>query len=166
MSTTLATTLNLILSHTFTNVLDLASPVESFRLDAGDTLANGTGSSQADVVWHDTRTLAATSENLDLAGSLTNSYGTTVTFAKVKGIFIHNKATTTAFNLTVGAAASAAWATFLGATHTAVIGPDGILLAWNPIDGYAVTATTADILKINAGSNSVTYDIWIVGTSA
>jgi len=46
------------------------------------------------------------------------------------------------------------------------VGPDGYLLVWSPIDGYAVTATSADILQIDPGANTIAYDIVIIGTSA
>ena len=147
MATSLTTTLTLILQSTFKNVLDLTTTVDEFRLDLSDTLASGTGLDQGDQAWHDTRTLAATSETLDLAGSLTNAFGSTVTFARVKGIVIHNKATTAAYNLTVGGATNP----FLllgGATHTDPIGPDGVRVYWEPCaTGKAVTAATGEDRK-------------------
>ena len=59
--------------------------------------ASGTGASQADVLWHDQRTLTASAtEDLDLAGSLTGVLaGTTLTYVELKGLIIFAAATNT-----------------------------------------------------------------------
>ncbi len=166
MATALSVTLTFKLSHDYTNALDLSTPKDDFDLTLSDTLSNGTGNDQVDVVWHDQRTLATTSENLDLAGSLTSSFGTTVTFAKVKAFCIKNTATTTNQIVTVGGAGATQFVNWVGAvTDTVKIGPAAILLLWSPMDGYAVGAGASDLLKI-ATNASITYDIWIIGTSA
>jgi hypothetical protein len=52
-------------------------------------LGTGTGANQADKLWSDTRTLAASAvEDLDLAGVLVDALGVTATFARVKGLII------------------------------------------------------------------------------
>lgn len=167
MATSLSATLSFILNWTFTNALDLSTTSDSARLNKGDTLANGTGLDQADQLWHDTRSLAATTENLDLAGGITNAFGTTVTFARVKGILIHNKNTTAGHTLTIGGASSAAFVLFVDTSDKYAIGPNGVFFAWEPsAAGKVVTATTADILKMDAGANTIAYDIWIIGATA
>ncbi len=167
MATSLTTVLQFVMTHTYTNALDLSTPADEFRLDLSDTLANGTGADQADQVWHDRRTLAATTENLDLAGSLTNAFGSTLTFALIKGLLVHNRQTTAGETLTIGGAASAAFLLFNDATDKYVLGPNGIFFVWKPCAaGRAVTTTSADILKMDAGTASVSYDIWIIGASA
>jgi len=133
------------------------------------TVTDGTGSSQADIVFRDQRTLAAsTSENLDLAGDLTDAYGTTLTFVDVKMLYV-SAASTNGANIVVGGAASNAFVgAFADATDKVNL-PASAWLKWvNPIDGYAVTAGTGDILKIenSDGAATATYDIVIVGTSA
>lgn len=137
-------------------------------LTAGD-LTSGTGDYQVDLLWHDQRTLAATSEELDLAGSLADAFGDTLTFVEVVALVIANRATTAGHNLIVGGASSAAWAAlFGGSTHTVNVHASGVLAAFAPLDpAYVVTATSADKLKIDAGGeNTVTYDILIAGRSA
>ena len=167
MATTLATTLTLLLRGNYNKEFDLQDASNNLALNVGDTLATGTGANQADVLWHDTRTLTATSEDLDLAGSLTDAFGDTVTFVKVKGILIHNKSTTATEILAVGGAASNQLINWVANNSDIVnIGPDGVLLLWSPVDGYAVTASTGDLLKIDSGSDTITYDIVIIGTSA
>lgn len=167
MATSLSTRLTLVLEALFRDTLDLDIVKYDLSMDKGNTLADGTGANQADVLWTDTRTLTETSEELDLAGSLTNAIGVTATFVKVKVLVMHNKSTTSTENLTIGGAAANQFATWVGnSSDKLVIGPDGLLLLWNPIDGYTVTADTGDKLKIDAGSDTITYDIAIIGTSA
>jgi hypothetical protein len=124
----------------------------------------GTGNNQVNTVFHDTRTLAGgASEELDLAGSLTNALGATVTFTYIKALMIFNKSATQ--TLTIGGAATNAWEAWTLAAGDAIkILPDGMLLLVAPLAGYAVTASTADKLKIlNSATNSADYDIWIIG---
>jgi len=167
MADALTTALQLVLSARDVKDTDLTDAIDQLTLDKGDTLAAGTSTDQADVIFHDTRSLAATSEDLDLAGTLLDTYGNTATFATIKGLLIHNKNTTTAHTLAIGgAAASTMDNIFASTTDILNIGPNGLLLLWNPTDGYDVTSATADLLKIDGGANTVTYDIVVIGTSA
>ena len=147
--------------------LDLSTPVDAGAIALTDELLHGTAIDQADLLWHDRRTLAATSENLDLAGGLTDAFGQTLTFAKIKALLIKNRETIAGRTLKVGGHATAAFLLFDNATDIYTIGPDGILLVWDPaLAGKVVTATTGDLLKIDAGANTVAYDILLIGTSA
>jgi len=145
---------------------DLFTPRAQHTIEHLIALASGTSASQADLVWSDTRTLAATSENLDLAGSLSGALGTTVTFAKVSGIIIRNNTATAAAKLLVGGAASNQFINWVANSSDILqIGPSGILFLTSPVDGYAVTAATGDILKIDSGAATISYSIVIWGRS-
>lgn len=131
-------------------------------------LASGTGDSAFDMVWSDTRTLVATSETLDLSGSLTSALGVSITFVEIGFIYIYNKATAAASVLLVGNGAAPAFAGFLsGATVKLTVGPSGWNAWYSPLDsaGLTVTNTTAQDLKIDAGAATITYDIVLVGRS-
>lgn len=128
-------------------------------------IVNGTGAGQANMTWTDTRTISASSsENLDLAGVLTNSFGTTLTFTKIKGMIVTaNSANTN--NVLVGGAASNAFINWVAdATDIIQLPPNAVFSFFNPA-GYAVTAATGDLLKIaNSSSGTpVTYDIVLIG---
>lgn len=132
-------------------------------------LANGTAAQQADLVYRSRRTLAASAtENLDLAGSLVDVFGNTLTFVKIKAILIRASVDNTN-NVVVGGAASN---TFVGgfgaAANTYAVPPGGVFLVSAPAGGWTVTAATADILKVanSGGTTGVTYDIVVIGTSA
>jgi hypothetical protein len=148
----------------FTTATALASYAKSIPL------TTGTAANQADKYWSDQRTISASgTDDLDLAGVLTDLISGTTTFVRVKGLVIY-AASANANNVIVGNAASNAWNTWVGAsTHTVTVRPGGLLALWAP-DGtaYAVTAGTGDILRIaNSGAGtSVTYDIHVIGASA
>ncbi len=134
------------------------------------TVANGTGANQADLVFRDQRTLAlSTSENLDLAGSLTDAYGTTITFARIKMIYV-KAASDNGGNIVVGGAAANTFVGFFANSSDKINLTAGQMLQVTAPDatGWAVTAGTADILKVenDDGSDTGTYDIVIVGASA
>lgn len=166
----LTTKLAVSLQATLTKALDLATGSVPLSLVLTRELADGTGAGQANRVWSDTRTLAASaSETLDLAGTLTDAFGDAFTLARVKMLAVIAKADN-ANNVVVGGASSNAWVgPFAAANNTVQVRPNGMLImACQDATGWAVTAGTGDLLQIaNGGSGtSVTYDIVIIGASA
>lgn len=154
-----------------TTTVDFGTPEANLTKNYALSLANGTAAGQADRIFTDTRTLGASAnEDLDLAGTLTDAFGTTVTFAKVKAIII-GAASGNTNNVIVGGAATNAFVNWVGAaTHTVTVRPGGVLALLTgsaDLNGYGVTAGTGDLLRVtNSGAGtSVTYDIAIVGTS-
>ena len=153
-----------------TQVLDLGTGRAPQSLTRAMSLASGTGAGKADRVWSDQRQLAASgTEDIDLAGTLLDAFGATVSFARIKGLVIAAAAGNTN-NVVIGNASSNAWTALLGATGTAIIRPGAFLAVGTGVAdavGYSVTAGTGDLLKVaNSGpGSSVTYDIHIIGVS-
>lgn len=149
------------------SALDLASATYPLVGDWTTLFSNGTGASQASQVWSDTRTLAASAtENLDLAGSLTNAFGVTLTFTKIKAILVRAAAANNASNsVQVARGSSNGVPLFMAASDGVALQPGAIFALIDPT-GVTVTASTGDILTItnSAGTNSVSYDIVIIGT--
>lgn len=167
---TLTATLTAKLFAEQSSALDLGTVAFDLNEIKAVTLASGTGADQADQLWTDTRTIAASgTDDLDLAGSLTNALGATATFARVRGLYVAAAAGNTN-NVLVGGAASNQFINWVAdATDKVVVRPGGFLLLANrDATGYAVTASTGDLLRIaNSGSGTgVTYDIAILGCSA
>ena len=153
---------------TETGTLDLGTKTAKIQAAIAIALANGTGNDQADMIWSDERTIAASgTDDLDLAGSLPGAFGNTLTFAKVKAIFvIANDANTN--NVVVGAAAATQFVGPFGAnTHTIAIKPGGFFAIAVPDTGWTVGAGSSDLLRIanSSSGTSVTYRIAILGTS-
>ncbi len=158
---------------TLNNALDLAV-IATAPLSVSQSygFSTGTGAGQADKIFSDTRTIAASSnDDLDLAGVLIDALGSVITFARVKALVIRAAAANTN-NLILGGSATNPVTTILGGTTpTLTIRPGGsIVLVAGVGDavGYVITAATADILRLTNGGagSSVTYDIIIIGASA
>lgn len=169
---TLSSKVNLGVSAALSSALDLVSPAARLSQRYTTELDDGTAAGMADKVFSYTRTLAASAtENLDLAGSLTDALGAALTFAKIKAIIVHAAATNTNNVVVGGDATTTFFGIFADETDAVVIRPGATFaLFCGEADaaGYAVTAATADLLKItNSGAGTgVTYDIIIIGTSA
>jgi hypothetical protein len=155
-----------------TNSIDLGAGTLPVALSYGVTLTDGTAAGQADRMFTDRRTIAASSnDDLDLAGSLTDGFGATITFARVKAIIISAAAGNTN-NVLVGGDATNTFLTYTVVEGDAIILRPGATLALiagaADATGYAVTAGTGDLLRItNSGAGtSVTYDIVVIGASA
>lgn len=163
---------DLSVSANYSATLDLATAQANLLKTYSAVLQTGVGAGQADKTFHDTRTLAASaSEDLDLAGTLLDAFGTAITFVKLKAVIISAAAANTNNVLVGGVAAGVT--SFLSPAATGIItvrpgATFAILAGQADSTGYAVTATTADLLHIanSAGGTSVTYDVIIVGTSA
>lgn len=158
--------LSLNLNVNYQSALDNQNVNADLARTIAIALANGTGSGQADKLFSDTRALSSGgSDNLDLAGSLTDAFGATLTFVTIKAIIIESDEANTV-NLTVGGGSNP-FINWVGdATDVVVIKPGGLFVLVAPQTGYAVTASTGDILKILAGAAAVSYRIHIIGTSA
>lgn len=132
------------------------------------TLATGTANGQADKVFAGTRTVAASgTDALDLAGSLVDPFGATLTIVKLKAVLVR-AAAANANNVRVNRPASNGVPLFLAASDGIDIPPGGLFLWAAPNTGVTVTPGTGDLLNIdNSGSGaSVTYDVVLIGTSA
>ena len=143
----------------------LGTPTEIHELSWALAMLTGTASNKSDLVWSSSGTLTATTLDIDLAGSLTTKVTGAVTFAELTAIVIKNKSTTTAAVLTVGAGSNPIVAPWIATGDGAKIGPGGVFVLTSPIDGYAVVASTGDILRLDSGAATVHYEIILIGRS-
>src|SRR5688572_33498909 len=91
MATSLAVQLRAAINATFTDDQDLSDPTAAVALSGLESLANGTTNVQADLVWSDTRTVAASSsEVLDMGtgGGLTTPFGAAFAPAEVVAVLL------------------------------------------------------------------------------
>lgn len=171
MASTVELTLNMFL------LLEMVKSVEGVdveakpRFDININQTSGVTINKQDQAWYDKgRTLAASaSEELDLAGGLTDPFGDAITFALIKGIYIKNNSVTAGDILRVGGAASNAFPLFVDTSDKIDVNPGSVLLISDPsLAARTVTASTGDLLKIEevGGANTVNFDIAIWGTKA
>lgn len=148
--------------------LDLGTVQFPFALAANSSYSDGTAAGMVDRVFTDSRTLAASAtEDLDLAGSLTDALGATLTMAKLKFVMI--KAASGNTNDVVLSRPTTNGVPLFEAADDAIrIKPGGCFMWVVPGSGVTVTAGTGDLLTLtnSAAGTSVSYDIVLMGTSA
>lgn len=164
----LTATIGLSAAGAHASALDLGTATLPFALSSSVALTSGTAAGMADRVFTDTRTLAASAtEDLDLAGVLTDAFGAVITFVTIKAIIIKAASgNTNAVNVT--RPASNGVPVFLAAGDGLALKP-GYCFAWfGSGAGVTVTPGTGDLLTLTnaAAGTSVSYDIVIIGTSA
>lgn len=152
--------------------LDLSTVQDSSKLEFEKTLADGTGNDQADLLWHDERTVGTgANDDLDLTALTQSIFGSTVTtvFAKVKAILIKNMNTAAGDELVIDTSVANAFKGWSAASATskAEIGPGGAFQISAPLAGWTVTNGSNDVIRVSnpAGGTTITYRIVICGTS-
>ena len=165
----LTANIKLIVSADYSSSGDLVTASSNLRQQYALSLADGVSADQADMVFSDQRTLAAsTPEDLDVsAGALSDAFGTTFTLVKLK-VLVVCAASGNTNTVDVGGDANSV-PFFAAAADFVSVHPGGCLTLTNPVlAGYAVTNATGDIVQVaNGGAGtSVTYDIIMIGTSS
>ncbi len=130
-------------------------------------MTNGTGANKAEQIHQVQGTISASgTDAIDVSGTLTNAFGTTVVFTKIKGIILF-AATANTNDVEIISDPTNGLVNWCKATSDGIIvEPGGMFALISPSSGgYAVTAATGDLLNItnSAGGTSVTYDLWIIG---
>jgi hypothetical protein len=156
------------LAAELTSPLDLSTPTSSLAVRQQMNFAQGAGAGQADMIWHDRGTIAASATtSLDLAGGLAGPFGGNLTFARIKALLVRAAAANTN-NVNVVRPASNGVPWTLAAGDGFPVKPGGVFWWYDPTAaGVAVTAGTGDLLDlVNSGAGtSVTYEIVIVGAA-
>lgn len=152
-----------------TSTLDLQAPIAPLDYIKRLRLTTGTGADQADKIWTDTVTLAASATaDLDVAGSLTDALGGSFVLARLKGIIVAAAAGNTN-NVLVSRPASNGVPLFSAASDAIPVLPNGVFAWFAPgATGIPVTASTGDLITFtnSAGTTGVTYDVVLIGASA
>lgn len=172
----LSATVKASIAATQTRVLDIASGSAAFNPASSISYSDGAGANQANLIWSDTRTIAASgTDEIDLTGlvnspqvAMTDVYGQTVTFARVKAIYVAAASGNTN-NVNVVRPASNGFALFLAAGDGLALAPGDVFMWASPTAaGKAVTGGSADLLHLinSAGSTTVTYTIVIIGAAS
>ena len=170
MAESLAATLRIVVDATLSISLDLSGSSQPLKYTQTYAFTDGAGANKAGQMFTDQRTLGASAtEDLDMSGTLTNAFGTTVAFTNIKALVVSAAAGNTN-DVDVGGAASNGVISFFGdANDKLSVKPGGTIVLIAPdATGYDVTASTADLLTFTNSSSGtgVTYDIVVIGETA
>lgn len=160
-------TLTLNLSGTYKKEVDLSNVIQNIGYTKTLALVNGVGDDQANLVWHDTRTVSAgVPDDLDLVATLNDVFNRSLTFVELVALIIFNRSATLAEKLLIGG--DALPLALFGAGPDYLILPAGGLFVWTaPLDGSIVIGAGAtDVLQIDVAAGSTDYDILMVGRDA
>lgn len=171
MPTLDSTSFGFTIAATENNQLDLLKATAALAYNRAGAFSTGVGAGQADRMWSDKRNiLASANDDLDLSGTaLQDPLGVNLALARVKLLAVYAYATNINTLILDGAAGARITTILGGTTPTLTIRPGGLLLLTAPdATGYAITATTADILRFTNGGagTAVDYDVVIIGATA
>lgn len=129
--------------------------------------AASTANGGVDLVYAKRRTIASSGspDTIDLAGVLFGPSGDAVNFVELVGaVFVNHS---TAQILTIGAGSNPFTPWMSGTTPAMKLGKSGVLVNFNPVDGWTVTASTGDIITVTTdGGTNVEYSVFLFGRSA
>ena len=91
-----------ILDGSWIGVGALADPTVAIAVAKSQAWANGTGNNQANQFFQVSTSASATPKVYDLTGGITDDFGDTITFTKIKEIMILNKSVVAGEVLTIG----------------------------------------------------------------
>ena len=180
MARTLKTSIRPTLTWEYRDERDLSTVRDDNSLALTKVLTSGIGSDQASSMFNDRRIITPSTslDLLDLSGGLVDVFGNTLVFTTIKVMLIRNlgirdgsggHTETAGEDLLIGQAVSNPWITWVADDADAQVRVDsgGVLLLSSPLDGFAVTAGTGDILQIeHIGSvGDIEYDIVLIGTT-
>lgn len=173
MAATLAGTIThkVQLSYANPDAANLAAPVMDLVKLIEKTLSSGTGTDEVNRLYvAEVEVSGAGSVTLDLAGSLTDVFGQTITLAKLKYLLIANMAADGTANaadevITVGNATNPV-PVFGTGSHVVVLPVNALLSLYLPA-GATVTGGSADELKLaNAGAGSAKVVVILAGSTS
>lgn len=130
-------------------------------------LNDGTVDGQIDVVYSTTSTATASPDTYDVLGGLNSQLdGSVLSFVDLCGIFVRVKTSTPGTNLVIGGGSNPIVGPWIATGDGAQIGPAGMFVWFDPIDGIQPAAGTGDTLTIDPGAGTVEYDLLLLGRSA
>ena len=153
MASTFSLTGSLRISPVWVEPLDASTVTDATTALVSLSLANGTGTGQADAYWRDLISVgAASTTTINLAALPMNVFGTagTLDMDRQKMLLVRNRSTS--IGVTVA----------LGTSVTAALNAGGVVLATSTAAGWSETSLTLT----NAGASAVSVEVYLVGVKA
>ena len=147
---------------------DLSTTVRRTNASESLTFANGTGANQAEIVWSDSRTIAANGEDILDLTALADDRGS-VDLTAVKAIYVRNTGTVGIYWQALAPPEQWGSGPLQAEEEFGIkVPPGGVLLITNPSAlGWMVESGDEQILFDNDSSTTAaTYDIILIGEGA
>jgi len=161
MATSVTGKVSILLNLLLQNTVGLQTASAPLERAIQQVFTSGAGLGAINRLYSEADKSLAAAYDLDLAGTLTDALGAACVFARVKLLLAWAPAANTA-NVEIGGDAAAALFGFKDPTDVLSIRPGGVILLMAPdATGYAITATTADILQFapSAGTQLVSFAV-------
>ena len=159
------------LSGTINDTFDLMTPTANYDLTLTQTITNGTGENQGNIVYSDSGDISASgSVTIDLISTVTDVYNHQLNMSELKLIEIRN----TSDQETGGATSSIIKVEtngigFLtGTNEYLTIGPGSAFTTSSLVSGWSLSAGSADTITItnqNASAHAA-YEIMVMGVQS
>ena len=176
MTTSLSVIADLKLEWEYTNLVDISTVVDGTIYREKQEFADGTADEQANRMFRDRVTLspASPTADYDLSGVLTDVFGQTLSFTKVRAIAVVNKGEpnaghtawtpATGLDVVVGDAASNPFSTLFDddADGKIKVPSGGMFAITAPFDGWAVTGGSADVLRLTFEGTGADVDVDLI----
>lgn len=159
-----AATMNLVANVTGQNSAGTGNALatNSISSSLSKSLATGTGSNQvADLLVQSGTVASGTPVNLDLVSGLAPPVGSAPASTKIVFIRVINKTLTPGSTLQIGGGTNPVSTIMGGTTPILNVGPGGHVDLFNPVDGFGLTAGTADVLRLAASTGNIDYEVII-----
>lgn len=171
MATSLTTSFTLSVARNFLYRSANSGPYtdDSNTFSLQDSLANGTGADQADLLYHTVHTLTnGSSVLIDLSGTEVTPFGETIVMARIKTLIVRHNGT--AGSITIGGGSNAITSFWVTDGDAVKIEGDGMFMLHAPdATGYTVTAGTAENIRLLHNgdvSDDIDVEIIVIGASA
>ena len=162
--TGLTGTTKVVMSLANVNTIDLNALLDTLQIETGVDWTYGTGINQANLLFHDSRSIDDTGETLDLytnAIAIKDAFGNAVTMEAIKLLYLKNTHATLV--LEVFGNTSLDLLIMESTADAVLIQPGGFFLWVAPTAAGIVTTTNEKLFIAAASTGTVTYDIVAMG---
>lgn len=154
-------TIGSLFRSTNTVGLDTAGATSNFQHN--ESYSDGTGANQVQKIVTASLNLVGAAQTIDLQ-NITDAFGNTVVFTKVKSIFVRIPNATTGQVVTIqGGAANPFTAFMADPSDKVTLKAGGAFVITSPVDGYTVDGTHKT-LKFDPGASTIVCQVQIAGS--